>query len=125
MIEKIYTSYFANLRNMPDDIVPVSICQMPPAAYNGLKYKKLAPPSALISAYKKKPNENNYILKYNEQVLNNLNQFKVLQELEALVPVGTKQIVLVCYEKPGDFCHRRLVARWFKKIGIDIPEYPA
>ena len=125
MIEKIYTSYFANIRNLPPEIVPVSICQIPPAAYKGLKYKKLAPPSALIGEYKKKPNENNYILKYNEQILSNLNQFAVLKDLEKLVPEGTTQIALVCYEKPGDFCHRRLVARWFKKIGWDIPEYPA
>jgi uncharacterized protein YeaO (DUF488 family) len=124
MIEKIYTSYFANIRNLPPEVVPISISQIPPAAYKGLMYKKLAPPSALISAYKKNPNEADYIRKYHEQVLSNLNQFKVLKELEAMVPAGTTQIALICYEKPGDFCHRRLIAKWLKKIGIDVPEYP-
>jgi hypothetical protein len=124
MLEKIYTSYFANIKNLPPDIVPVSICQSPPAAYKGLTYKKLAPPSALISAYKKKRNENNYILKDHDLVLNNLNQFSVFLELETLVPLGTTKIALICYEKPGDFCHRKLVARWFKKVHIEVTEYP-
>jgi uncharacterized protein YeaO (DUF488 family) len=123
MIEKIYTSYFANIKKLPPEVIPVSICQIPPAAYKGLMYKKLAPPKELIRAYKKNPNERDYMLKYNERVLANLNQFAVLKDIEALVPQGTTQIALICYEKPGDFCHRRLVARWLGQIGWDVPEY--
>ena len=31
--------------------------------------------------------------------------------------------ILCCYERKGEFCHRRLVAAWFQKeLKIDVPE---
>jgi hypothetical protein len=31
--------------------------------------------------------------------------------------------VLLCWEKPGDACHRRLVAEWFERcLGVEVPE---
>lgn len=39
----IYTSYFAKLKSLPDNIVPISICGKAPNWYTGLQYKKLAP----------------------------------------------------------------------------------
>ena len=36
----IYTTYFAKLKSLPKDIVPISICGMAPNSYNGLQYKK-------------------------------------------------------------------------------------
>ncbi len=34
--------------------------------------------------------------------------------------------VLLCWERPGQFCHRRLVADWFEEtLGEDVPEHPA
>ena len=36
---------------------------------------------------------------------------------------GGKDIVLVCYEIPSDFCHRHLVADWLRERGFDIEEY--
>ena len=31
-------------------------------------------------------------------------------------------IVLLCYEKPDEFCHRHLVAEWFNRNGIYVVE---
>ena len=39
----IYTSYFAKLNKLPNNIIPISICAKPPHFYKGLQYKKLAP----------------------------------------------------------------------------------
>ena len=39
----IYTTYFAQLRNLPESIIPVSICGKAPSWYKGFQYKKLAP----------------------------------------------------------------------------------
>ena len=38
----IYTSYFAKLKSLPDNIIPISICGKVPNWYTGLQYKKLA-----------------------------------------------------------------------------------
>ena len=35
-----------------------------------------------------------------------------------------KDVALCCYEKPGDFCHRHLVAKWMnEKLGVQIEEF--
>ena len=31
--------------------------------------------------------------------------------------------VLVCYEKPGEFCHRHIVATWLQSHDYDITEF--
>ena len=51
-----------------------------------------------------------------------LNANRVLEELKALSG-GAENIALVCYEKPEDFCHRHLVANWFRENGIQIKEW--
>jgi hypothetical protein len=31
--------------------------------------------------------------------------------------------ILLCWEEPGAFCHRRLVASWFEeRLGVEVPE---
>lgn len=39
----IYTTYFAKLKSLPNNIIPISICGKAPNWYTGLQYKKLAP----------------------------------------------------------------------------------
>ncbi|EDN5140815.1 hypothetical protein GTT80_003834 [Salmonella enterica] len=37
--------------------------------------------------------------------------------------MGNVEPVLMCGEKPGEFCHRQLVARWFRReLGIAVEE---
>lgn len=37
-----------------------------------------------------------------------------------------KEVVLICYETPGSFCHRHILAQWLKNNGFagDIKEMP-
>ena len=38
--------------------------------------------------------------------------------------LGLQDIVLLCYEKPGRFCHRHILAEWIKeKTGEEVEEY--
>lgn len=39
----IYTSYFANVKNLPSGMIPIAICGGVPEWWCGLQYKKLAP----------------------------------------------------------------------------------
>lgn len=111
-----YTSYFANLKNIPEKIVPVSICGKAPDWYNGLQFKKLAPKYNFFMEYKQDHDEEKYTKCFNEQVLFYLNANDIAIQLKKLA--GTSDIALICYEKPGDFCHRHIVLNWLKENGI-------
>lgn len=121
MLTNIYTTYFANLKKLPADIIPISIALKPPAGYKGLVYSKLFPSEDMLRAYKRNGDEMQYVRDYNAQVLSTLNPYTVLKELGAMTD-GTK-IALVCFEKPDDFCHRHLIARWLKNIDINVKEF--
>lgn len=117
----IYTSYFAKLKSLSDNIVPISICAKAPSWYSGLQYKKLAPKYDFFMKWKENHDNDYYIKCFNEQVLDKLDPVKVYWELCNLAQ--SDEICLICYEKPADFCHRHLVADWLRNRGFDIEEY--
>ena len=112
----IYTSYFGKLKKIPNTIIPIAICAKNPEWYTGLAYKKLAPTYRILMNWKKMKNEEQYIRDYTEQVLRKLDVRQVYLELQALAK--GKDIVLLCYEKTNDFCHRNLVAEWMRNNGM-------
>lgn len=116
----IYTSYYAKLNKIPENIVPVSIAGKAPDFYKGLEYKKLAPKYWFFKEWKQNHDNDFYIKHFNEEVLSQLKVRQVLSELLALT--GSYEICLLCYEKPNDFCHRHLVADWFNKNGVKCEE---
>ncbi|HEY9597454.1 MAG TPA: DUF488 family protein, partial [Cyanophyceae cyanobacterium] len=61
-----------------------------------------------------------YIEEYNDQLFL-LNPRQVWDELHELA--RDAEPILLCYEKPGQFCHRRLVAKWFEvELGEAVEE---
>lgn len=117
----IYTTYFAQLRNLPPSIVPVSICAKAPAWFTGVQYKRLAPQYSLLMHWKSTHDKMHYRSCYYNDVLNKLDIKDVLQFLKNIA--ADKEIALVCYEKPSDFCHRHLVAEWLNKNGVECKEW--
>ena len=111
---KIYTSYFSNIKNL--NVVPISISGNPPKGYSGLEYKKLAPKYSFFKIWKETGDNNYYIRHFNQDVLDKLDANIVYKELEELSE--GKDIALICYEKPEDFCHRHLVNEWLQKNNI-------
>jgi uncharacterized protein YeaO (DUF488 family) len=63
--------------------------------------------------------------KYCCEILEKLSPIKVYEELiEMLRKNGNKYLALLCYEKPGEICHRRFVAQWLENgISVSVPEY--
>jgi len=107
--EPVQTSNFA--RSSKDDNA-VAICRGIPCWYKGRRYPLLAPDWQLI----KIEDEQLFRKLYFEQVLSNLDPRQVYEDLGP-------DAVMLCWESPGKFCHRRLVAEWLEKaLGISVPE---
>ena len=103
------TSYFAKSANNP---LAISIARSAPKWYHGKHYPALAPSWSLV----KVEDPIKYEYRYRREVLDRLNPKKVLAEIE-------ENAILLCWEKPGEFCHRRIVAAWLsEELGIEIPE---
>jgi hypothetical protein len=52
-----------------------------------------------------------------------LAKFDPIEIYDRLTGYYTTEVTLLCYEKAGDFCHRRLVAEWLSVANnIVIPE---
>lgn len=121
----MFTGYFANLKKY-QGLIPIAICQfLPKYIGNILSYKKVAPPAHLVLECKNNGiNRKQYIQTYSEEVLNHLDANKVLDDLRSLSGNHLSEIILLCYEKPGDLCHRHLFADWLRsKKGIEISEF--
>lgn len=111
----IYTGYFAKMaayRNA--GLTPVSIARYAPKWYTGHQYKQLAPLPEML-----RMSEPEYVPLYNTSVLRYHNPARLAEELHTL----GDNVVLLCYEKPEDFCHRHLVAKWLQHYRVPCEEY--
>lgn len=119
--KKLYTSYYARSGTHPN---AVAISIISPGFYKGKKYLKLAPTWDLLKAYKSGQVDDKGYTEWYLRLLNerNLTPEQVVAELE-------EGSVLLCYEGPGKFCHRHVVAEWLE-AGADVevteiqPEVP-
>ena len=125
----MYTGYFAKLKYYEEQgLIPIAICGGIPDWYKGLWYKKLAPKWSFFNEWKNgiehKGDNEYYIQHFNEEVLKNKNPSEIEKELKTLAKRRTSdKIILLCYEKPSDFCHRHLVSDWFNQSGISCQEF--
>lgn len=79
-------------------------------------YPKLAPTKEIFYS-----DEQTYVEKYKEH-LRHLSVEKVCNELEILA--DGRNVILLCYEKPGEFCHRHLVSEWLSsQLSYEVVEY--
>ncbi len=123
----IYTSYFAQLKKLPPNVIPISICGKSPDWYTGLQYKKLAPKYSFFMEWKETRDNDYYIEHFQKEVLDCLQPTQVVLELMTMVGnfkglTYSPEIALLCYEKPDDFCHRHLVSNWLNANGYEAEE---
>ena len=119
----IYTGYYGGLTRIVGDIAKVQVSNSAPVSVD-IKFEKAIPDWAfIVKPYKdglitKEEYEQRYTLqldKFRENILGVIKYFS-----------GTdKDYILLCYEKPGDFCHRHILADYINKALGDntIREY--
>lgn len=88
----IYTSYFAKLKSLPANIVPISICAKAPDWYEGLQYKKLAPKYNFFMEWKKNHDNDYYINCFKEQVTDKLNAYETVYDLYEKVGIYLDEV---------------------------------
>lgn len=104
------TSYFSSKAWHGKNAVAIS--RGVPKWFKGRAYMALAPSWELVRIKDKDV----YTKRYTAEVLNKLEPHKVVKELG-------DDAVLLCWERSGEFCHRRLVAEWLRAtLGIEVSE---
>lgn len=112
----IYTCFFGNYRNFPEDSYIIGVARHSPQDIED--WVNLAPSVKLLQQYKNKEiDEFIFKIKYLNElyILNKKEYIDYLRDLEKKY----KNIILCCYEKKEDFCHRHILAEW---LDLDIQE---
>lgn len=92
-------------------LTPIAISRGVPSWYKGRRELRLAPTRAMLKMSAED---------YNAQFFARLAK---LDPRELFAKLGD-DAVLLCWEKPGDRCHRRAVAEWFEQaLGITVKEF--
>jgi len=113
----IRTSCF---KKSKDEAHTVSIARSdfpwPMKGYGFEKYPPLLPSLNLLKEWRAgKISKEVYTQRYYQETLSKLDPQKVYNDLD-----GT---ILLCHELPGEFCHRRLVAKWFESsLDVEVVE---
>lgn len=111
----IYTSYFAGYRGTKG----VAVCLYKPQWWKGEQFLDLAPTERILKWWNESPKDEKtkriYRKLYCRDVLEHLNVHDVARALEGKV--------LLCYEKPDEFCHRHIIAEWLNANGYKCEEF--
>ena len=129
----IYTSYFDNVKNIlakEPNAKLISIAGRTPESIDCEKFKPLMPHYSWWKEWHDKfegqleseESKNWYIKQYYTTILSGLVPLDVARRLKDLAE-WKRPIFILCYETPKRFCHRHLVAEWFRKAGIDCEEF--
>ena len=123
----IYTSYFAHAKTIKGDPVLVAISATTPEGFKCYHLKDLAPSYNNLMDFKRDQDWDKYVKRYEEETLSKLTPTKVIAKLEQLTGcTGNGQdIILLCWEKESNRCHRSLVASFLRDAGIKCMEYPS
>lgn len=110
----IKTGYFAK----HNGIDGIAISLYTPKFFKGRAYKKLAPTVQILEWWNASAKDSKaqiiYRKLYYRDVLNKLDANEVAKELDGKT--------LLCYERPGEFCHRHIVAEWLTAAGYPCKE---
>lgn len=111
----IFTSYFANRNALNSGLRLITVSLSVPYGWKGERYSYLAPTWEMINLARC-GNTDEYFKLYSDRILSRLEPLKVYKELN--------DSILLCWEKPGKFCHRRIIAQWLENAtGNNVKEF--
>ena len=120
----LYTGYYAYTKKYKEaGLVTVAISGVVPSFYEGYTVKEFAPRKETFNKWKNGELDNfGYTNEYREH-LNSLNK----EYIKALISDFLKEgdVIFLCYEKSGEFCHRHILADWLEntlQVGM-VDEY--
>ena len=121
----IYTGYYAQMKKYKQmGLIPVSIAYLTPHWYDGEVCFELAPSRTLLKKWKQgEITEEEYKEQYIHRLDNEVQWSKVWKKLKQIsAKYENSDLVLCCFEKAGDFCHRHVLAEYLTETGIDVVE---
>lgn len=120
----IYTGYYAKLKKYKEfGIEPVAISGKVPDFYEGFRYPDFAPRYNFFKKWKDGEIDNKGYEKEYRAHLDMLVKDDIEFDFKEYNTQG-HDCVLLCYEKPGDFCHRHILANWLEEnFGFKVEEY--
>ena len=111
----LYISYFAKAKTFPADSHVYSIANSSPFILEKLLY--VVPSWDLVNRYKNGiVDVAGYTAEY--RLMLDDNKDYILDKISQL----PDNSILCCYEGPGKFCHRHVLAEWLREHGINIEE---
>lgn len=126
----ICTSYYANINKILDSsnkrCVLLAVSQSRPNIANLIHIKGAAPHWSLVDSYKRGDTSKELYTEMYKNFLNNLDISKP-EFFESLKRDETNEnydVILLCYEKPKEFCHRHILAEWLnEQYHMNIKEW--
>lgn len=118
----ICTSYYAKATRYPDTF-RIAISRTIPSWFTpDCQLTWLAPTWEMLARYKETGDSNEYTRKYLNILLDKDNTLRYL--VERLIAKERKQnVLLLCWEASGKFCHRRLLADYMNvRFNMNIVE---
>lgn len=114
---RIFTGYFGKSRSYDKDIIKVSIALSKSRFVKvDEEYKSLAPDWYILKAIKSGGSTQDYYTNF-VKLLESRGVSAMLDDIVKISKAnGGRDVVLMCYEKLTDFCHRHIVADEFNKL---------
>lgn len=121
---EIKTGYFGKMKKYIElGYTPVGIVLFKPKWYTGENLRKYAPSIGLFNDYRNKSINGEEFYTVYKQEIEKTSIFPFKRYIEELKSRGINKIVLLCFEKPEDVCHRHVFAEFIKeKLGIEVCE---
>lgn len=118
----VYTSYFGAVRKYfpKDKFIRTAVCYSPPRGF-GIWNNVVPDPDLVYGLKRGEITVEEYEERYYAMLMFRKD---FISENVPYLLLGESDVVLLCYEKPEDWCHRHILARFLKEqFNVDVQEY--